>query len=359
MPKSMHEARILIVDDHDPNLRLLEAILRRAGYTHLRSLTDSREVLPQFVEFQPDLILLDLHMQHHDGFAVMAGLGPLIPPGSYVPVLVLTSDITTEAKQRALAGGAKDFLTKPFDSVEVVLRSQNLLEARFLHLELQGQNHVLEEKVRERTQQLEEAHREILERLAMAAEFRDDETGQHIKRVGRMSAVLARNLGMPQDQVELIERAAPLHDVGKIGIPDHILRKPGSLTPEEFEVIRSHPAIGASILSGGRFPLLRMAEEIALTHHERWDGTGYPQGLKGEAIPLSGRIVALADAFDAIISVRPYKGAQPIEEAITAITAGAGTQFDPRVVDAFLAHTPRPWDARVRTQAAITPSAGR
>src|SRR5262249_4699926 len=161
--------------------------------------------------------------------------------------------------------------------------------------------------------QLEEAHHEILERLAMAAEFRDDETGQHIKRVGRMSGVLARNLGLPPEQVDLIERAAPLHDVGKIGIPDHILRKPEPLTPEEFEVIKSHAAIGASILSGGRFPLLRMAEEIALTHHERWDGTGYPRGLAGEAIPLSGRIVALADAFDALISERPYKGAQPIE----------------------------------------------
>jgi len=357
MPKSTREARILVVDDQDPNLRLLEAILRRAGYTNLLCLADSREVTTQFVEFQPDLILLDLHMPHQDGFAVLGGLGSLIPPGSYLPVLVLTADITAEAKQRALSGGAKDFLTKPFDPVEVVLRSQNLLETRYLHRELQDQNRVLEERVRERTQQLEEAHHEILERLAVAAEFRDDETGQHIKRVGHMSAVLARNLGLPQDQVELIERAAPLHDVGKIGIPDHILRKPGPLTPEEFEVIKAHAAIGARILSGGRFPLLRMAEEIALTHHERWDGTGYPQGLTGEAIPLSGRIVALADAFDAIISLRPYKGAQRIEEAITTIAAGAGTQFDPRVVDAFLAHTPRPWDARVRAQASITPSA--
>ncbi len=357
MPKSTHEARILIVDDQDPNLRLLEAILRRAGYTNLRCLADSREVLAQFVEFQPDLILLDLHMPHQDGFVVLGGLRRLIPPGSYLPVLVLTADITAEAKQRALSGGAKDFLTKPFDPTEVVLRSQNLLETRFLHLELQDQNRVLEERVRERTQQLEEAHHEVLERLAVAAEFRDDETGQHIKRVGQMSAVLARNLGLPQDQVELIERAAPLHDVGKIGIPDHILRKPGPLTPEEFEVIKAHATIGARILSGGRFPLLRMAEEIALTHHERWDGMGYPQGLTGEAIPLSGRIVALADAFDAIISLRPYKGAQRIEEAIRAIAAGAGAQFDPRVVDAFLAHTPRPWDARVRAQASTTPSA--
>ncbi len=357
MPKPTHEARILVVDDQDPNLRLLEAILRRAGYANLKCLPDPREVPTLFAEFQPDLVLLDLHMPHQDGFAVMRGLAQLIPPGSYLPVLVLTADITADAKQRALSGGAKDFLTKPFDPVEVVLRCQNLLETRFLHLALQDQNHLLEDKVRERTQQLEEAHREILERLAMASEFRDDQTGQHVKRVGQMSAVLARNLGLQPEQVDLIERAAALHDVGKIGIPDHILRKQGPLTPEEFEVIKSHPTIGARILSGGKFPLLRMAEEIALTHHERWDGKGYPGGLTGEAIPLSGRIVALADAFDAIISTRPYKRAVPIEGAVTAISSGAGTQFDPRVVDAFLAHTPQPWDARVRAQAGVTPRA--
>jgi putative two-component system response regulator len=353
-PKSTHEARILIVDDQDPDLRLLEAILRRAGYGNLKCLADPREVPALFAGFQPDLVLLDLHMPHQDGFAVMRALAQLIPPGSYLPVLVLSADITAEAKQQALSGGAKDFLTKPFEAAEVVLRCQNLLETRFLHLALQDQTQLLEDTVHERTQQLEESHREILDRLAMAAEFRDDQTGQHVKRVRQMSAVLARNLGLPPEQVDLIERAAQLHDVGKIGIPDHILRKQGRLTPEEFEVIKSHPTIGASILSGGKSPLLRMAEEIALTHHERWDGKGYPRGLAGEAIPLSGRIVALADAFDAIISKRPYKRAVPIEEAISVISSGAGTQFDPKVVDAFLAHTPRPWDARVRAQAGVS-----
>lgn len=358
MPTRVHEARILIVDDQDANLRLLEAILRRAGYANLKCVADARGVLAQVVEFQPDLILLDLRMPHEDGFAVMEGLARMIPFGSDVPVLVLTADVSSDAKQRALSSGAKDFLTKPFDPVEVVLRSRNLLETRFLHLELRNQNQVLEEKVRERTQQLEEAHHEILERLAIAAEYRDDQTGQHIKRVGHMSAVLARGLGLPSDQAALIERAAPLHDVGKIGIPDHILRKPGALTPEEFEIVKTHTTIGASILSGGRFPLLQMAEEIALSHHERWDGTGYPRGLKGEAIPLSGRIVAIADVFDAVVSLRPYKGSRSIEQAVTTISASAGTQFDPRVVDAFLVHTPRPWDARERSQAAVTRPAG-
>lgn len=350
--EAVKNARILIIDDQQANVTLLERILRRAGYVNLRSTTEPREVPSAYSEFGPDLLLLDLHMPHLDGFAVMTGLKPLIPAGAYFPILVLTADITPETKQQALANGAKDFVTKPFDHTEVLLRIENLLETRALHLELRSHNQLLEEKVRERTRELEEAHLEILERLAVAAEFRDDETGQHAKRVGQMSAILARNLGLPSDQAELIQRAAPLHDVGKIGVPDHILLKHGALTSEEFEIIKAHTTIGARILSGGRFPLLRMAEEIARTHHERWDGTGYPQGLKDEAIPLSGRIVALADAFDALVSVRPYKKAMRIEDSVAAIRAGRGTQFDPAVVDAFLAQTPEPWQTRAKAQAA-------
>lgn len=221
---------------------------------------------------------------------------------------------------------------------------------RDLHRQVREQNAALAERVRERTQELEAAHLDMLERLALAAEFRDDQTGQHIKRVGYMSALLARNLGLSREQVELIQRAASLHDVGKIGIPDHILQKPDTLTPEEFDVIKTHTTIGATILGGGRFALLRMAEEIALTHHERWDGAGYPFGLKGEAIPLSGRIVALVDAFDALTNARSYRKAQSVEKAMAVITRGAGTQFDPRVVDAFLLHSRQPWDARTRLQ---------
>lgn len=241
--------------------------------------------------------------------------------------------------------------TKPVDPTDA-----NLLAIRFFYLQLRNQDQILEDTTRERTQELGSARLEMLERLAASAELRDDETGQHPKRVGQMSAILARNLGLPEDQVELFRWAAPLHDVGKVGIPDHILLKPGVLTPEEFEVIKTHTTIGATILSGCRSPLLRMAEEIALTHHERWDGTGYPQGLKGEAIPLPGRIVALADAFDALISVRPYKKARPIEESVDEIRRNSGTQFDPRVADAFLAHTPQPWGARIRLQTSVVRS---
>jgi len=335
-PGSLKDARILIVDDQEANVRLLEGILRRAeGYTNIRSTTDPREVLRHYAEFWPDLILLDLHMPHVDGFEVMDALRPFVPAGAYLPILVLTADVTPEAKQRALSGGARDFLTKPFDATEVGLRIRNLLETRFLHLMLQHQNEMLEERVRERTRDLEAARIEVLERLAAAAEYRDDMTGKHTQRVGEIAAVLAKTLGVPAAELDLIRRAAPLHDVGKIGIPDMILLKPGPLTPEEFEVMKTHTTIGARILSGSQFPLLKLAEEIALTHHERWDGTGYPQGLKGEAIPLAGRIVAVADTYDAMTSDRPYRKALPSKEALRVLRDGAGTQWDGSMVEAF------------------------
>lgn len=194
---------------------------------------------------------------------------------------------------------------------------------------------ILEHRVKARTADLEEAQLEILERLALAAEFRDDETGQHTQRVGRTAAILARALDLPSEQVKLIQGGAPLHDMGKLGIPDEILRKPGKLTVEEFEVMKTHTTIGAQILSGSRFPILQKAEEIALTHHERWDGAGYA-GLAGERIPLSGRIVALADVFDALTNDRVYRKAMPLEEALAEIELQRGRHFDPEMVDAFL-----------------------
>lgn len=194
---------------------------------------------------------------------------------------------------------------------------------------------ILEHRVKARTADLEEAQLEILERLALAAEFRDDETGQHTQRVGRTAAILARALDLPSEQVKLIQGGAPLHDMGKLGIPDEILRKPGKLTAQEFEIMKTHTTIGAQILSGSRFPILQMAEEIALTHHERWDGTGYA-GLAGERIPLSGRIVAIADVFDALTNDRVYRKAMPLEEALAEIELQRGQHFDPEMVDAFL-----------------------
>ncbi len=332
--RTFRHARILIVDDEPNNVELLRRVLERDGFKKLDSTNDPRQVAALYVETRPDLILLDLHMPHMDGLAVMDQLNDIVE-ASYLPILMLTGDLTPEARREALSRGAKDFVNKPFNPDEVLLRIRTLLETRFLYLQIQSQNQMLEAKVRERTRELESAQIEIIERLARAAEFRDVNTGQHTERVGQMAALLGRELGLPDAQVVLMRRAAPLHDVGKIGIPDSILLKLGKLTPAEFELVKTHTTIGARILSGSRFALLRLAEEIAFSHHERWDGSGYA-GLAGSAIPLPGRIVAVADVFDALTQKRPYKPAWPVEEAIAEVRLQRGRQFDPDVVDAFL-----------------------
>ena len=327
-------ARILIVDDEPANVDLLHRLLERAGFANLEATTEPRKTAELYVRHRPDLILLDLHMPGMDGLAVMDQLNE-IAEASYLPILMLTGDMTPAARQEALARGAKDFVSKPFHADEVLLRIRTLLETRFLYFQVQSQNQILEAKVRERTRELEAAQIEIIERLARAAEFRDDNTGQHTERVGQMAALLARQLGLPDPQVSLIRRAAPLHDVGKIGIPDAVLLKLGKLTLDEFELVKTHTTIGARILSGSRFGVLRLAEEIAFSHHERWDGDGYV-GIRQDHIPLAGRIVAVADVFDALTQKRPYKAAWPIIEAIAEIERQRTRQFDPEIVDAFL-----------------------
>jgi putative two-component system response regulator len=332
--RTFRHARILIVDDEPGNVELLRRVLERAGFHKLDTTNDPRDAVPLYVKTRPDLILLDLHMPHMDGLSVMDQLNQ-IAEASYLPILMLTGDLSPEARREALSRGAKDFVNKPFNPDEVLLRIRTLLETRFLYLQIQSQNQMLEAKVRDRTRELESAQIEIIERLAKAAEFRDDTTGQHTERVGQMAALLARELGLPDAQVMLIRRAAPLHDVGKIGIPDAILLKLGKLTTAEFELVKTHTTIGARILSGSRFALLRLAEEIAFSHHEHWDGAGYA-GLVGDRIPLVGRIVTVADVFDALTQKRPYKAAWPVEEAVAEIDRQRGRQFDPDVVDAFL-----------------------
>jgi len=329
MSDELKDARLLIVDDEDINIRVLQRILQRGGAQNMTCINDSRLVIETFVQLQPDIVLLDLNMPHINGFEIMQQLKPLIPEESFVPILVLTADITPDTKQRALSEGATDFVTKPFDAVEVTLRIKNLLRTHFL-------NRHLEDRVRERTREIKETQLEILQRLSQAAEYRDDDTGKHTQRVGRMAAALALALNLSEECINLIGRAAPLHDVGKIGISDGILLKPGKLTNEEFDKMKEHTAIGAAMLQESRSELLQTAERIALTHHEKWNGAGYPQGLKEEDIPIEGRILAVADVFDALTHERPYKAAWPLEDAIEEIRRSSGTHFDPEVVEAFL-----------------------
>lgn len=332
----LQNMNILLVEDDQANIILLKGMLKRAGYNKLTVVQDARQAPTVFSTLEPDLLLLDLHMPHMSGFDVMAALEPYIPRESYFPILMLTADERPEVKQEALRRGAKDFLTKPFDSAEVTLRIKNLLEARRFYLQLKEHNARLEEKVKARTKQLEDASLETLMRLARAAEFRDDDVGDHVWRVARTASLIAAELGLPRERVEMLLRAARLHDIGKIGIPEGILLKPGALTPQEFEVVKTHTTIGAQLLTGGRSAMMKMAEQIALTHHERWDGQGYPKGLAGEAIPMEGRIMAVADAFDTLTHDRVYQAARSPSEAIAEIRAQSGKQFDPAVVEACL-----------------------
>jgi len=328
-------ARILMVDDEEANNVLLQRILEPAGYVNFRSTTEPENVLSLCREYRPDLMILDILMPGKTGLEVLREVREHFGEEEYLPVLILTSDQSAETKRKGLSAGAQDFLTKPLSPTEVRLRVRNLLVTRFLHLELQEHNRHLEARVRRRTAELEEARSQILARLARAAEYRDDETGEHTRRVGTLSAAIARELGLDPNQVEVIRRVAPLHDVGKIGIPDKILLHPGPLSPENLEIMKTHTTIGGDLLAGSGIPLLETAEEIARTHHEFWNGEGYPMGFAGEDIPLAGRIVAVADTFDALSHRRPYKPAWTSAEAWVEIRDSAGTRFDPSVVDAF------------------------
>lgn len=327
-------AHVVVIDDEDANVRLLTRLLERAGFHSITGLTDARELPRVLTESSVDLVITDLHMPECDGFAVLDMLTPLINQ-ERLPVLVVTGDGSRDARLEALQRGAKDFVTKPFDMVEVLLRVRNLLESRLLFQDLRKQNRTLLETATGRTRELESTRIEMIERLALAAEYRDDETNQHNLRVGRLSAKLAEAVGWTPEDASLLRRAAALHDVGKIGIPDALLRKPGPLTEGEQRVMRTHAAIGGRILGGSHVPLLQLAETVAISHHERWDGRGYPKGLKGEAIPLAGRIVAVADCFDAMINARPYREARPLAAALAELRAERGRQFEPRLVDAL------------------------
>lgn len=327
-------AKILLLDDREENVALLHEILRGAGYVNVKGIIDSREAVAVYKEFSPDLLILDLNMPYLDGFEVMERLRE-IDRSDYLPILILTAEQDAVTRQRALKSGARDFLTKPFEPLEALARIWNLLEVRLLHNRLRDQNKILEEAVRERTRELWQSRLDIIHRLSLAAEYRDDFTGVHLKQMSAYAVALAKAAGLDERELELLGHASQMHDIGKIRIPDQILLKPGKLSPEEWEIIKTHPAIGGEILAGSDSPLLQMAERIALTHHEKWDGSGYPKGLKKEKIPLEGRICAIADVFDALTSDRPYKKAWPLERAMDEIERGAGSHFDPELVPLF------------------------
>jgi putative two-component system response regulator len=337
------DATIVFVDDEEVNLTLLGRILERQGYERLVSSDDPRHVPDLIAQHGADLLITDIHMPGLDGMELISQVMAARPEDDWFPIAVITADLSPEAEKEALSRGAKDFITKPFKATQIQLRVRNLLQTRFLHEALRRHNERLEDLVRDRTRELETARLDLLERLALAAEFRDYVTGRHTQRVGELAALLAAQLGMPRDQVELLRRAAPLHDVGKIGVPDTILLKPGRLDGGEYATMKEHVDVGVRLLAEGQSELMILAEQVALTHHERWDGSGYPRGLKGDEIPLVGQIVAVADVFDTLINVRPYKSAWPIETAVAEIRRKSGSWFAPRLVEAFmtvLAHEP-------------------
>ncbi len=335
LASQIEDAKILVVDDEPHNVHLLRMLLKRGGFHKVEGVVDPRDFFDRYSSYGPDLILLDLNMPDIDGFQIMTWLEEH-GDDEYLPVLILTGDGSTDTCRRALGMGAKDFVTKPFDPWELVSRVRNLVETRLLHKRLALQNMHLEAAVAERTRELEDAHYEVVRRLGMAAEYRDDDTGMHIQRMSLYCAALGRAFGFSEQQVKLLRYAAVLHDVGKIGIEDAILLKKGRLTPQEWEKMKMHTVIGAELLSGGKSEVIRLAEQIARFHHERWDGTGYPDGLAREEIPLPARIAAVCDVFDALTSTRPYKKAWTVEEAVAEIRCCSGTQFDPKVVERFL-----------------------
>ncbi|MDH5258321.1 MAG: response regulator [Gammaproteobacteria bacterium] len=335
---------ILIVDDEPANIMLVEQTLMAKGYKNVSSTLSPVDAVELCRNNDIDLILLDLDMPILDGFGVMTKLNEMQKENKPV-ILVLTAQIMQEYKQQALDSGARDYVTKPFNLTELLSRVRNLLEIKLLHNLMLRQNQILEEKVQQRTANLiktqENLHNtrlQVVQRLGLAAEYRDNETGYHIIRMSKISALLGKAAGMSTEQCDLLLNASPMHDIGKIGIPDKILLKPGKFEPEEWRIMQTHAQIGADILSGDDSDLLSMAREIALTHHEKWNGSGYPNALCGEDIPLVGRISALADVFDALSSERPYKKAWPLDKAIELIKEERGKHFDPKLVDIFLEH---------------------
>ncbi|WP_018413188.1 HD-GYP domain-containing protein [Methyloversatilis thermotolerans] len=340
---------VVVVDDAQVNLTLMSALLGKLPDARPTCFLSPFDALAHCRHHDPDLIIIDYMMPDMDGIELIHRLRST-PTLQQTPILMVTADHEREVRYRALESGANDFLTKPVDRIEFTSRVKNMLSLRRGQVALAQHASMLQEEVRRATAEIYERERETLNKLARAAEFRDPETGAHILRMAHVAALIAQELELDADLQEGLLIAAPMHDVGKLGTPDHILLKPGRLTPEEFEIMKRHASIGHEILKDSASPYMQLAATIALTHHEKYDGSGYPRGLSGERIPLVGRIVALADVFDALTSERPYKKAWDIDRAHAFLIAGRGSHFDPACVDAMMARWDDVLDIRARYQ---------
>lgn len=328
--------RVAIIDDSDINLTLLKALVTKLGGCEPLLFQESPKGLAWCIGNQPDLVIVDYMMPELDGLQFIARFRAA-PGCEEIPLLMITANDDKDVRYEALQIGATDFLTKPVDRVEFSARVRNMLALGTSRRHLADRAAWLAGEVKKATAAIHSREQELLFRMSRAAEFRDPETGAHIQRMAHYSHLIAASLGLSADDQALILQAAPMHDVGKIGIPDYILLKPGKLTPEEFEVMKGHALLGFELLSGSESAILQAAASIAIAHHEKYDGSGYPYGLAGESIPLFGRIVAVADVFDALTSARPYKKAWDFDRAIAFLREGAGQHFDAGCVAAFLA----------------------
>ncbi len=328
-------ASILVIDDEPFNVEILLDLLDMNGFSNVIGTSDPVEGVELYKEKEIDLVLLDINMPVMDGFQVMKAFSNVIKT-IHPPILVLTALKDREVRLKALNSSARDFLEKPFDSEEVVCRIANLLEMHLSQKLFEKYSITLEKSVQERTRKIEKTQSEILDCLAYAAEYRDMDTANHTVRVGWYSRIIAEKYGFRADELDLIQQAAPMHDIGKIGVSDSILLKPGKLTDDEFDKIKLHSEIGAEILSQSNARVMKCAKIIALTHHEKWNGKGYPKGLKGLKIPIQGRIVAIADVFDALSMDRPYKKAWSLEKILKLLKEESGEHFDPSLVQVFM-----------------------
>ena len=333
------KATVLIVDDTPMNISILVGLLKPFYKTVVAK--DGEQALNRvFSGSVPDLILLDIMMPGIDGYEVCERL-KADPRSKHIPVIFISAMSDAVDEEKGLLLGAVDYIAKPVSPPIVLARVKT-------HLALSQQQRALANEVEARTQELEKSRKELIRRLGLAAEYKDNETGLHVQRMAEYARLIAVEMGFSHKDAETLAAAAPMHDIGKLGIPDEILCKPGKLTAEEYKIIQGHPEIGARILGTPDSELLLIAQQVALYHHEKWDGSGYPEGLKGDDIPLVARIAAVADVFDALVCVRPYKKAWPLEKVLALFEDEKGRHFDPQVIEAFKLVLPEVQEVMVR-----------